>query len=178
MAVKTYSELRAQLADNTTKDISPSDVREIVDTFATRYIVNSYSSGTTINTTGGTWERAPITKYGTGSSPDMSNTSNIVNIGTPGLYMATYRILGNSTSSAVFRIKLRYDNLGSYDDLPFSTVSLEVSGNDLFTLSGSYLLNIPTANSKIDLAYQTVSNENWENPQMFLTIVSLPAKQT
>jgi hypothetical protein len=174
MAIKNYANLVAQLADNTTNDISPADVREIVESLSTRFAVATYTLVGNISTTGGVWVTAPIVNAF--NTNGITVAANRVTIRDEGFYIAFFRASGTLTQGG-FRLKLRENVATTPVDLGFSIFRAETSATDEFTLGGTYLISA-TAGQVFDMQYQTVANETWTNPEIFLTIISLPPKYT
>ena len=175
MSIKNYGQLVTQLADNTSGAISPQDVREIVESLATKYLVATYDPGAPVGSTPTAWTKVPVTMtaYPTAKTNGLSESSSVFTFRDPGLYIVLYRLAGSFTTAALIRSRL-YATSGTPAALPFSSVSESYSGADDFTLTGAYMLNVSTANTTVQMEYQTAAVETWNSPTGFFVTFSLP----
>jgi hypothetical protein len=176
MTRKTWTEFQTTLADNTTNAISPSDVRDIPDTFSTMYGVCTWTPGGTVSTTGGTWVQAPVAVFGSALTNGVSVSGGVISFRDVGRYMVLYR-LGGTLTMGTIKARLRYKIAGAPDtELPYTTIANTTDGTDAFGMSGNYLMYVPTTDTRIELQYQTTAGETWTAPEAFVTIISIPTK--
>jgi hypothetical protein len=177
MTRRTWTELQTNLANNSTNDISPTDVREMADTFASMLNVATWQPGGSLSTPVNTWTTLALAQYGAQQSNGLSFASNVLTLRDVGYYNINYRIGGNLTAGTI-KVKLQYstDGGGVWNDLPLSQLSVAVGGADDFSVGNVYLSYVPSANLKIRAQYLTIASETWTAPEAFMTTISLPIK--
>jgi hypothetical protein len=161
----------ANLLDQLTAELPDS----IMDAFATKIGVGTWTASGSVSITAGVWQSAPFANYGTSSGGISVSAGQITITNTdPTFYLVKWRLQGNFSSSATIYGKLRSNVTGTPADWPFSQVAEQFT-NDDFTIGDDYLIYVASSDV-IDLQFKTLANETYQNASGYVRIMSVLPK--
>jgi hypothetical protein len=176
MTAKNYADLIAQLPNNTTNDISPTDVREIVESFARQRTIGTYSNASVATTT--TFAQAPVVQYGSAVTNGITWVSNHIKLRDNNIraFAINYSLQGEFTNAGVVRTRLMYGLAGAAPtlELPLSGLSFEAAGGNPFSISKYYEIPAAGVDTTIAIEWKTDAIETISNLEVFLNVFSLP----
>ncbi len=176
MTLRTYSQFMTTLENNTDRRISPTDVREIVETFSTQRTIGTYTVASVVTPT--SFTTVPVTQFAVAITAGITWTSNYVTLRDSNVqpFEIFYRIRGYfSGGSGEISAQLVYGINGAAPTtpLPQSEINFDGQTNRYFTISDRYEIPAAGANTTIALQWKTDSVETFNDVGVFLAIRSL-----
>ena len=171
MTRRSYATLQANLPDNTTGLILPTNVRDVVESYSQlRVVATRPSAAYTINTVGSA-VNIPLTAA-PGSSTGMTIVGDAFLFPVTGRFQITYKVTIN-TIAAAKALTLSLYSGGTL--LNFSEVLTDVANGKSITLSGIYTVNTTATTQDVSMRISCdTSSTTCTSMTAFITASSAP----